>query len=241
VGIIYAVRHNEKIIYIGQTIRQLQRRIQSYKSNVRTGKNNYIHNYLRKYFDECEFIILEKAEKQYLDDLEIKYIKEHNTLYPNGLNLTEGGRTPIFSDESRQKMSNSRIGKEPWNKNTKGIMNAWNKGIKTGPQSEEVKEKKKRFGKDNHFFDKKHSEETKKKISESKKAKKLQAHNAYKGKIYKLDVDKQIVCVYETLEEAIQAGHDRNRINESCRRGTKYNGYYFQKEQHGSGNVERKQ
>ena len=37
--------------------------------------------------------------------LEIKAIKHHNTLSPNGYNLTTGGDAPEWSDESRQKVS----------------------------------------------------------------------------------------------------------------------------------------
>ena len=54
----------------------------------------------------------------------------------------------------------------PWNKGTKGIMKAWNKGK---PMPEEQKLKltslaKLRIGEKNHFYGKHHSEETKKKL-----------------------------------------------------------------------------
>ena len=38
--------------------------------------------------------------------------------------------TYIFTNQHRQKMSIARLGKEPWNKGTKGVMQAWNKGKK---------------------------------------------------------------------------------------------------------------
>lgn len=39
----------------------------------------------------------------------------------------DGGK---YSEQTKKKMSQSRMGKEPWNKGKKGIMTAWNKGLK---------------------------------------------------------------------------------------------------------------
>ena len=47
-----------------------------------------------------------------------------------------------MSDEFCRKLSNSLKGKTPWNKSKKGSQVPWNKGIKTGPQSEELKKRK---------------------------------------------------------------------------------------------------
>ena len=56
-------------------------------------------------------------------------------------NLTEGGENPPkqdgntfrrgtkASEETRKKQSEAKKGKEPWNKGTKGVMAAWNKGL----------------------------------------------------------------------------------------------------------------
>jgi len=37
------------------------------------------------------------------------------------------------TEEQKRKQSDSMKGKVPWNKGTKGVMVAWNKGLKTGP------------------------------------------------------------------------------------------------------------
>ena len=46
------------------------------------------------------------------------------------LNINEGGYYGKPSYETRKKISESNIGREPWNKGKKGIQTAWNKGLK---------------------------------------------------------------------------------------------------------------
>lgn len=66
------------------------------------------------------------------------------------------------SEESKRKMSLAKIGKPTWNKGTHGKMNIWNKGIKID------KEKYPNIG-----HTQKHTEETKKKMSEKAKGRKF--------------------------------------------------------------------
>jgi group I intron endonuclease len=53
---------------------------------------------------------------------------------PNSGSFTKGlvpwNKGGTFSEETKRKMSESRKGRIPWNKGTKGIMIAWNKGLK---------------------------------------------------------------------------------------------------------------
>jgi group I intron endonuclease len=231
-GLIYGIKYQDKIIYVGQTIRKLKNRISQYKSQIKQSSQRqyYILNHLRKHFDESEFIVLhEQKEGEDLDILEKYYIKEYNTIAPNGMNLTDGGGSCKISDISKEKMSKSRLGKIPWNKDTRGVMKAWNKGIKGPPQSEEVRNKKKRFGDENHFFGKTHSDETKKKISESKKGK-SEAHNKIKGKVYQYDKDMNLICTYEDISEAVKAGYDSSSISRSHREKNRHKGFYFIRE-----------
>lgn len=137
-------------VYIGYTGR---------KVNIRWGKNGY--KYLETYkngqyyhpkfakaiikygWDNFEHIIIrnnietiEEAHK--LEQELIALYQATNDLY--GYNMTDGGegmsgRHP--SEETRQKMSCAKIGKEPWNKGKKGLT-AWNKGLK---MSEETRAK----------------------------------------------------------------------------------------------------
>ena len=89
-----------------------------------------------------------------LDEWEQYYIKFYDTLYPNGYNLEEGGRGGVPSEETRRKLSEANKGKP-----------AHNKGV---PMSEEQKRKLSEINKGKH-----HTEETKKKMSESAKRREM--------------------------------------------------------------------
>lgn len=145
--------------YVGQTKNIIQRnsRWKSFK-----------HPYANKYIDEdkaefglemFDFKILAECETQKdAWELEQKYIKELNTVYPNGYNISIGGA--------------SHNGVAAWNKGLKGVQTAWNKGKKC-PQI---------AGENHPMYGKHHTEETKKKISEAKKGKPLP-----KGRIVSLE------------------------------------------------------
>lgn len=119
--------------YIGITSSSLKRRCGSNGINYRTCR--YFYYAIKKYgwdnFSHCilEENITENMAKYY----EKYYIKKYNTLSPNGYNLTDGGEVPSptkevreklsksntgkkASDETKAKMSKSRIGHEGYNK-----------------------------------------------------------------------------------------------------------------------------
>ena len=90
-------------------------------------------------------------------NLEEFYIKKYNTLIPNGYNKSKSGGICgksdwNHSDESIKKIKESHIGQIPWNKGKINIL------------SEETKEKMRLS-----HLGKKHSEETKKRISNNSK------------------------------------------------------------------------
>ena len=47
------------------------------------------------------------------------------------IKMSNYAKTRTYSEETRKKISEGRMGIEPWNKGKKGLQVAWNKGIKT--------------------------------------------------------------------------------------------------------------
>lgn len=105
--------------YIGQTIlKNPWRRIRTHFLSSPSKKRYYINNAVIKYGKEnFSWEIIDKADTQEeLDHLEIKYIREHNTLTPNGYNEKTGGRggskmTPEKIKEVSKKVSAALKGK----------------------------------------------------------------------------------------------------------------------------------
>jgi len=92
--------------------------------------------------------------------------------YDNGeIDRRSGIQPYLTTEEINNKISRTlkeRYSKEehhskgsiPWNKGKIGLQEAWNKGIKTGPQSDEVKEKKSKTLKDRYSKEEHHSKGT---------------------------------------------------------------------------------
>jgi len=119
-----------------------------------------IKKYGRRNFKRDILFVLKDKRKAF--DNEVDLIKEYNTVTPNGYNISPSGGfglNHVISEETRQKMSKSRIGKSPWNRDKKLL-----------PLSKEHKRKISEAGKgkNNYMYGKKHSKETKNKMSESK-------------------------------------------------------------------------
>ena len=229
--LIYSITFNNKLIYIGQTKLSLDKRVLNYKRALKDlKKKTYVINHLRKHGIENHIFSLIDTCNSFedLNQKEIFYIAKFNTLYPNGLNLTLGGNAPIFSEETKQKMSRARMGKAPWNKGTKGLMGVhWSNGLKLGPHSEESKNKRKRFGPKNHFFGKTHTTETLTKIST-----KLKGRMAWNRKFVKIQQlcgkTRKVIRIFEDKQEAVRQGFDIACINRCLRLPhLKHKGFYF--------------
>ena len=61
--------------------------------NTKKKQCNYLNNSIRQYGKEVFKVeLITTCNKEELDTLEELYIKQYNTLYPNGYNLTKGGK-----------------------------------------------------------------------------------------------------------------------------------------------------
>jgi len=108
-------------IYIGQAVSHIlnhkryrpyghEGRFRCHISEAFSSKKNqshYLNNAIRKYgVDDFVVELIECCEIDKSDEREIHYIKEFNSLYPNGYNLKNGGSVFTHSHESKKRVSN---------------------------------------------------------------------------------------------------------------------------------------
>lgn len=129
-------------IYIGQTTRSIHRRLQEHEIGV-SRNCNAIYNAIKFHgWENFKKDWYECPDEDLNFDEEL-LVREMGTLSPDGYNLREGGgNNGKMSTESKQKMSESRLGE---NNHMYG-----------------------RTGEKNHRFGKTHSKESKQKISEAR-------------------------------------------------------------------------
>lgn len=155
---------NEKS-YVGQTINSLeQRKGEHARRSSLNNDNLYFHNALRKYgVDSFDWIVIDKCDTiERLNELEIFYIGFYDT-FENGYNLTIGGNNYTCSEETKQKISIAQRGKKNHNYGKRGKETS----MYGRKHSKETKKKMSDAlkGRDNHCKGRKHSEETLKKIT----------------------------------------------------------------------------
>ena len=74
--------------------------------STKKNQSHYLNNAIRKY-GVGDFVVelIEFCEMNEADERETYYIKEFNSLYPNGYNLKNGGSVFTHSDESKKRLS----------------------------------------------------------------------------------------------------------------------------------------
>lgn len=128
--------------YVGQTRNTLAKRWWWHKLYAARGSSSAIHGAIRKY-GESAFKLSQLDVARSLEELnqkEIFYIKQLNTLAPSGYNLTTGGDVFTHSEETRAKMSRSLKGRT-FSQEARQRMSAAKKGILKGPLPEETRRK----------------------------------------------------------------------------------------------------
>jgi len=165
--------------YIGQTSKVLNKRIYNH-FNIRKKKScPYFHNAIHKYGEDNFLweVIEECSSKKEMDEMEFHYIKQYNSLAPNGYNLTMGGGGSCgykHTKEECKKISIRNKGilktkehKENLSKAREKLWKDPNSVYNTKDFREKMSEVQ--SGKGNGMYGKKHTEETKSKISEKAK------------------------------------------------------------------------
>ena len=174
-GIIYILENkiNGKC-YVGKTIQPFNKRLRRHLKD-----EQIIDKSIRKYGMENFKITTMNCFNEYLNWMEKEWIKEINSLNPNGYNLTKGGdgggvkgrapwnkgKTGVYSKEHLKKMSEIKMGE--------------NNPLYKIPHTEEWKKmmSEKMSGENNPFFGLTHSKKSRKKQSIAKLGKKRGHYN----------------------------------------------------------------
>lgn len=183
-GYIYKITNkvNGKI-YIGQTMQSVEKR---FKEHINAAKTKYsgnryaLQHAILKYGEDAFTIeVLGEYPEELLDEMEIMFIQEFNSLKPNGYNITLGGcgtRGYKHTDETKRLLTQNLH--KRWDTMTpeeyEDACRKRSEALKGIPKSDEHKRKlselaKQRTGEKNPFYGKKHTEETKRKIAEKAK------------------------------------------------------------------------
>lgn len=181
--------------YIGQAV-NLQRRNKEFTTNpfnyTYTSTDSAIDRARRKYnnFEEWSYEILEYADIEELDKLEIKYIEQYKTTDSRlGYNSTKGG------DGTKG---------TPWGSEA---------------QIQAVKNRRSYKGCDNPNYGKQHTEETKEKIRQARLGSKQSAETIKKKSkpINQYSMDGEFIKTWDSASEAMKVlGIDKSSIGRVC-------------------------
>lgn len=199
--IIYKITNNNNgKIYIGQTVSKLNVRwSQHVNYAIKRKGNSVLSEAIRKHGRENFTVeILEACNNvEEMNQKEISYIKDLNSLSPNGYNLDSGGKNKVMHQSTKDKLSKIRLGKKvgPFTlEHRMAISNSLKiAGIRPILTQEQIDLRaKKQTGEGNGMFGNKHSEESKNKMSLNKKGKKKGSENPFFGKKHSEETKQKI-------------------------------------------------
>lgn len=185
---VYAIKNrtNNKM-YIGQSVNVRKRK--SYHLWMLRENNHFnpkLQNAFNKYGESnFEFTILETCKREELNNKEIQYIKQYNTV-EEGYNICEGGEGSLgrtLSEETKQKISNANIGRKQDEVAKKRKSEIMKELWKTAEYRKKMKQrpKPKPWNKG-----RKHTEEEKRNLSEKLKGRKItEEHKLKLREMYK--------------------------------------------------------
>ena len=215
--------------YVGQT-KNLKRRESVWNSLNR--KMPYANNFLeidrKKYgLENFKTEILEECDNSKLNEMERFWIKQLNTIFPNGYNLENGGTKGVqFHPSTIAKMSEVKKG----TKHT----DEW-----------KINMSERYSGDGNPFAGKHHSEESRKRISlsnigrpawnkgkkmsDEQRQKNIETSKKRRKSVFQYTLKSELVAVYEGRNEAAKiTGFDKKCIGNACNGRLKtYKGYIW--------------
>jgi group I intron endonuclease len=221
---IYKITSPKGRIYVGQS-NDIKKRWEYY-TKLKCNQQRKIYNSLKKYgIENHKFEIIEECDLSLLNEREIYWGNFYNSLSKNNLNLKLGNSRGKISEETRQKMSNSQKGKIKGDYHTnefKNRISKIHKGNKYRLDILHTEDTKNKIGiknakpKPEGFRDiiskanigisrnkgKKHTQETKDKLSESIKSKKSSyIIEILKTKLNRIKDDYIILSTYDLAKK----------------------------------------
>jgi group I intron endonuclease len=154
-GFIYCITSPSNKIYIGQTIRNISKRMKEHSKCE--GSCILLENAIQKYGIDCMKVeVLLEVNDEMLDEYETMFIDVYNSIEPNGYNIRSGGSTKsTHSELSRERMRVAKLGDKNHNFGK--------------PRSDECKKaiSEAKSGEKHHFYGKKFTEDHKLKLAKS--------------------------------------------------------------------------
>lgn len=217
-GYIYLIENliNSKK-YVGQTIQKdINRRWNRHKQLNKNGIGTILFNAYTKYgIKNFKFKLLCICFDEDTDRYEEEYINKYNTLYPNGYNMIEGGKSRKFTPILRQMLSEKLSGeKHPMfgkhlKEETKQKLREKNSGINApnyGKKlTEEEKEHLSRLAKERHKKnDYQYDNKVKEKISKSliNYYQNDNIKNKKNIKVQQYDLNNNLIKIFNSMNEA---------------------------------------
>lgn len=182
--------------YVGQT-KDFKTREKAWNSLKANYANKFLDEDREKYgLKNWKSEVLATVEtREEAWELEKRFINDFNTKYPNGYNMSDGGKTAkgcIITEDGIKKRSDNT-------------------------------------GEKNPMFGKHHSEETKKKMSETRKGRHFSEETEFPSKkVYQYDLEGNLISTWPTITKASEQNNiSISGISWACKNGKKSKGYYW--------------
>ena len=222
-GYIYVITNvinNKK--YIGQTIQlDINQRWNKHKQVNKKFIGTCLYNSYKKYgIENFKFKIICICFDEDTDKFEEEYIKKYNTLYPNGYNMIEGGKSRKFTSILKEIISNKLKGEnhpmygkhlkeETKRKLSEALKGEKNHNFGKTPSQETINKLRQAAYKRHEYTEIKCAEKTKEKISNSliEYYKNDDSSEKKKNnvKVEQYDLNNNLINTYYSLSEAARS------------------------------------